>query len=205
MIFDLPTALQSAVSISWTMEHNHALAASPFSGHVQAQRGQMERWSFTMQFQRMGRAAAQEAMGFFMRLEGNLHTFRMYDPAGRKPLGVATGAPILAENVLAGARTVATQGWQPNVPGILKAGDWVQIGDNFARLRADADSSPTGTATLDLWPKLMTAAALATPVIVRDAKGIFRFTSDFPSWAVEARSVLRPFQISMTGVQEILQ
>lgn len=202
---DLPAALARVVSISWTMESNHGLAASVFSGHAQAQRGQLERWSFTMQFPRMTRAVAQEAMGFFMRLEGNLGTFRMSDPAACQPLGIASGSPVLAAAAPAGSRIVSVSGWQPNVARIMRAGDWVQIGDNFSRVRADVDSNALGSCNLDLWPRLMLAVDAGEPVIVRDAKGIFRFASDAPSWALDANEENKPYQISMTGQQEVLQ
>jgi hypothetical protein len=201
---DLPPSLQRATRLTWTAESNHALAESAFTGTVQAQRGQIERWSFTMEVKRMSRAEAQAAMAFFLRLEGPLNTFRMADPAALKPLGKGTGAPVASADTPAGSRTLATSGWLPNVPGQLKAGDWVQIGDQLSRVRADVDSSATGTATLDLWPKLMLPVTTGTPIVLRPAKGIFRFTSDLPSFDLAAADTNKPYTFRLTGVQEVL-
>ena len=201
---DIPDCLLRAVRLSWTMESNHGLAESAFTGTVQAQRGQIERWSFTMEVKRMTRADAQQAIAFFLRLEGPLGTFRMHDPAACKPLGKGTGSPVVAATTAAGSRTLATSGWLPNVLAQLKAGDWVQIGDQLSRVRLDVDSSATGTATLDLWPKLMLPVAAGTPIVLRPAKGIFRFTSDLPSWDIAAADTNRPHTFRLTGIQEVL-
>lgn len=186
------------------MESNHGLAVSPFSGHVQAQRGQIERWSFTMRIRRMTRAESQQAVAFFLNLEGNLNTFRMGDPAAPLPLGPSIGTPVLTADFPAGARTLTVSGWKPNVPGILKAGDWIQIGDHLTRLRADSDSNAAGQSTLDIWPKLHIAAAAASPVITRHPKGIFRFTSEMPAFDITAELTSRRYTFSLTGSQEIL-
>jgi hypothetical protein len=201
---DIPAELLNAVSISWKMETNHGLAESPFSGHVQAQRGQLERWSFVMKIRRLSRREAQIAEGFFMMLEAPFGVFRMTDPSRRHPLGKATGTPILATAAAPGDRTISVTGFTPNVAGILKAGDWVQIGDQLSKVRTDVASSATGTATISLWPKVMKTVPDETTIIVREAKGFFRFTSQPPEWEADASEKSRPYSFSLTGVQEIL-
>lgn len=204
MTIDLPASLTRAVSISWTMDSNHGVAESPFSGHVQTQRGAMERWKFTMAIRRMNRRDAAVAAAFFMRLEGRLNTFRMGDPSACLPLGRATGHPKLTASHAAGAATLTTYGWSPNVPGILRAGDWIQLGDQLTRLTADATSAADGTASISIWPRLYLTFPADTPLIVRDAKGIFRFTSDLPSYEVRAADYPASYQFQLTGTQEIL-
>lgn len=203
-IIDLPAALARAVTMSWTMEHGHGIASSPYSGITQSQRGSLERFRFTMRLARLTRAQAQAAQGFFLNLEGNLNTFRMSDPACPTPLGKAIGLPVLASGTSPGDRTLSTTGWTPNVPGILKAGDWIQLGDQLCKVRTDADSSATGTATLDVWPKIWQTHAASTSLVVRQPAGIFRFTSDFPEWALSNDNIRRPYEIQLTGIQEIL-
>ncbi|MEK7952792.1 hypothetical protein [Luteolibacter soli] len=201
---DIPEELLNAITISWKMESNHGLAESPFSGQAQAQRGQLERWSFVMKVRRLNRREAQVAEGFFLMLEAPFGLFRMPDPARRKPLGKATGNPILTAAATPGDRTISVSGFTPNVPGILKAGDWVQVGDQLSKVRADVNSSATGTATISLWPKIMRTVPDETPLIVRDAIGVFRFTSQAPEWEADAYERSRPYTFSLTGVQEIL-
>lgn len=201
---DLPEELLKATAIAWTMEANHALVASPFSGFVQAQRGTMERWSFVMTIRKLTRQEAQIAQGFFLMLEGPLGLFRMHDPAQCLPLGRASGVPKLSAAAASGARTISTDGWTANTPGVLKAGDWIQIGDQLTKVRADVNSSATGTATISIWPKVMVALADNTDVITRYPKGLFRFTSEAPAWEVVA-GMKRNYELKLTGVQEVLQ
>lgn len=201
---DIPAALLKATSITWKMDTNHALAASPFSGHVQAQRGQLERWSFTMELRRLTREEAQAAQGFFLALEASLGLFRMHDPAARLPLGVATGTPVLAATADPGDRTISISGFTPSVSNILRAGDWLQIGDQLAKVVADVSSSASGTASVTIWPKVMVEVPSGQPVTVREAKGIFRFTSQLPEWTADSSERGRPYTTVLAGVQEVL-
>lgn len=201
---DIPDVLLRATKLSWTSESNHGVAESPFSGIITTQRGSLERWSFTMDLKRMNRREAQQAIAFFLQLEGPLGTFRMHDPAACKPLGKGTGLPVVAEDSPAGSRTLATAGWLPNVAAQLIAGDWVQIGDQLSRVRQTVGSAADGAATLDLWPKLMLPVTAGTPIVLRPAKGIFRFTSELPSWDIAAADTNRTHSFRLTGVQEVL-
>lgn len=184
------------------MDHNHGIAAAPFTGIVQAQRGQMERWSFTMTLRRLTRKQASSAFGFFLNLEGPLNIFRMADPAALQPLGRATGMPV-GSATAAGSRTIATIGWTPNTD-ILRAGDWVQIGHNYSRVRNSVTSDASGAATLDLWPRIMLAVISGTPVKLRPARGLFRFSVTPPEFDISAESLLRTHEFRLAGSQEIL-
>lgn len=201
---DIPAPLLRAVSITWKMETNHALAASPFSGHVQAQRGQLERWSFTLELRRLTREEIQIAQGFFLALEASLGLFRMHDPAARLPLGTATGTPVLAATADPGDRTLSISGFTPSVSNILRAGDWIQIGDQLAKVVADTSSNASGVAAVTIWPKVMVEVASGQPVTVREAKGLFRFTTQLPEWTADSSERGRPFTTVLAGVQEVL-
>jgi hypothetical protein len=201
---DIPAALLNATSITWKMETNHALAASPFSGVVQAQRGQLERWSFTMELRRLTREEMQIAQGFFLALEASLGLFRMHDPAARLPLGRATGTPVLAATADPGDRTLSISGFTPSVSNILRAGDWIQIGDQLAKVVADISSDAAGLASVTIWPKVMVEVASGQPVTVREAKGIFRFTTQLPEWTADSSERGRPYTTMLAGVQEVL-
>lgn len=201
---DIPAPLLRAVSITWKMETNHALAASPFSGVVQAQRGQLERWSFTLELRRLTREEIQIAQGFFLTLEASLGLFRMHDPAARLPLGTATGTPVLAATADPGDRTLSISGFTPSVSNILRAGDWIQIGDQLAKVVADTSSNASGVAAVTIWPKVMVEVASGQPVTVREAKGLFRFTTQLPEWTSDSSERGRPFTTVLAGVQEVL-
>jgi len=203
LILDLPPELQRAVTLSWTMENNHGVAESPFSGHAQVQRGPLERWSFVMGVKPMNRRDAQIAQGFFLRLEGPLNLFRMFDPAAAKPLGHGLGLPVLRVAAAAGARTVETEGWKPG--SALLPGDWVQIGIQLCKARETAYAGPDGRATLDVWPRVMHELPAGARVSARPARGLFRMLSDAPAWDLDAGKLLRPYEFKLSGVQVVLR
>lgn len=204
MLHELPSILSKAVSINWTMDTNHGVSTSAFSGHVQTQRGQMERWKFAMKIRRLTRREASAAQEFFMAIEGPLGLFRMYDPAGKNPLGTASGSPALSASASPGDRALVTAGWSPNVASLLMPGDWLEVGYQLFKVRSIASSSNSGACSIAVWPKVMVPLASGLPVRFRSARGVFRFTTDAPSWDVSADLILRNHEFSLTGTQEIL-
>ena len=74
-----------------------------------------------------------------------------------------------------------TRGWTANVTGILKAGDYVQIGTGtnttLYRLTSDATSDSSGYAALEVWPQVRqnpAPPADATALILTNTVGRFR-------------------------------
>ena len=199
-----PADLLRATRITWRMATSHALAESPFSGHTQVQRGQLERFECDLEFARIPRHLAQQAIAFFLRLENNLHPFTMADPSAVKPLGPATGTPVVATLTAARAATVPTAGWTPNSPAILKAGDWIQIGDQLCRATADVPTAADGTAEIPIWPRLMIPMPATTPVKCHPATGIFRFASPPAEWDIDAALLRRSHTFRLTARQVIL-
>lgn len=109
------------------------------------------------------------------------------DPAGmlgQMPDGFAS---FVGENT-ARSRVLYTTGWTPNTTGILKAGDWLQLGSGAsARLHknlTDASSDGSGNAVLDIWPALREDVADGAAITVRSAKGVFRLADSRPRWTL---------------------
>lgn len=201
----LPKSLLLATSISWTPENNHGLVESPFSGITQAQRGRIQRWSFTMRLRRFTKSEGRQWQEFFLALDESIGLFTMYDPAHSRPAGKAFGGtPAVNGDASAGSGSIATDGWAANVAGLFLAGDWVQIGDHFAKITADVDSDSGGNATLPIWPKLYTDKPDDTAITIVEPRGIFRFISDLPSWEIETGRGAFPFTTALTGRQEVL-
>lgn len=74
-----------------------------------------------------------------------------------------------------------TKGWSNGVTGILKAGDYIQIGTGSAttlyRLTADSDSDSSGYAALEVWPQVrqgVTAPNDGATIITSNTVGRFR-------------------------------
>jgi hypothetical protein len=203
MILDFPHDTIRISVISWTPETNHGALVSPFTGAVTVQRGQLERWRFETELLPHSLEEAEIVQGFFLQLEGAANLFRMYDPAGALPRGQSAGAPVLDGAHPAGARSLLTAGWAASVLNQLRAGDWLQIGNQLLKVTDSVHSDIDGKATVPIWPALWLDQLTEAPIITRYAKGIFRMVAEHPSWSISAANRTRPYTFRLSGVQDI--
>ncbi|MFN3231680.1 MAG: hypothetical protein ACE363_05920 [Alphaproteobacteria bacterium] len=128
-------------------------------------------------------AQADAWVAWAMGQRGSFGTFYGFDPDRRTPRGVATGSPLVAGASQSGY-SLATDGWTPSVTGILRAGDWIEVGGLLRMVTQDADSSAGGAATLSISPGIGPGQSPAdnAPVTVTGAKGIFRLIDDRLTW-----------------------
>jgi hypothetical protein len=187
-----------------------AVSESPFTLSTQVQQHQGERWEAELSLPPMKRLAAEPWLVFRMKLKGRLGTFLMGDPDGRRPqVNTAICSPLVSGAGQTGEEIV-TDGWQTSDRGItcdstlvtsdataatcdsanvaLRAGDYVQFGSGLsARLHklldhAEITDSTTGKVTLTVWPSVRVAHADNSAITYRDAKGLFRMSSNEMSW-----------------------
>ncbi len=158
---------------------NVAVSRSVFTGEQQVQRWQGERWEFDLDLALMERPTAQAWAMFLAKMYGSYGTALIGDPAylAAGPRGIATGTPLVNGGGQSGD-TLATDGWTNGVTGILKAGDYIQLGTGAtSRLHVvldDANSSGGGAASLNIWPRLREAPANNSAIVVAGARGLFR-------------------------------
>jgi hypothetical protein len=140
------------------------------------------------------RKTAMQWVSFGLNLEGTYGRFLMGDPSAKTPLGIATGTPLVDGAGQTG-NFLVTKGWTPSQTGIMLCGDYIQIGTGLnARLHmvtADADSSAGGIATLRIAPSLRESPVDNAEIIVNDAKGLFKLTSNSFPWSVEPGKIYR--------------
>jgi hypothetical protein len=86
-----------------------------------------------------------------------------------------------------------TDGWTTSTTGILKAGDYIQIGGGAAaklhKVLDDVNSNSSGEATLTLWPDLRSAPSDNAAIVVSGAKGVFRLSTNQSDWDVNEASI----------------
>lgn len=170
------------------------MTESPFTLGQQVQEHAGEGWAGRVTVSPMvNRDIYEPWMAFLTALRGRRGTFLFGDPAGATPRGVATGTPV-ADTVgspslnVARDRVLYTRGWTEGVSGILKAGDWLQLGSgSSARLHKvlqDASSDSSGYAAIDIFPALRADVADGAAITVQSAKGIFRLADNRPRWTL---------------------
>lgn len=206
-IVDFPETVAKAVNIRWRMEHNHGQQLNPFSGTVLPIRGFLERWAFSITFKAMTRVQAQQLQGFFLELEGGLHVFRMRDPSQPSISGSNATNPVVATNAFARDHTVAMSGFSTTT-GTLKAGDWIQFPKGqMSKVMADVTGDGATGVDVRIWPHLWQDEAAGGTVIASTgspAYGYWRLRG-LPDWTADVKNLVRPFDSSLEGYQEVLQ
>lgn len=165
-----------------------AVGTSPYTIEQQTQRRQGQVWLMDVEYPPMQRATAEALHAALCSLNGREGTFIFGDSANKTARGTATGTPLVNGASQTG-EDLATDGWTAGVTGILKAGDWIQIGtgstSRLYKVLADANSNGSGQATLTLWPRIFTAWGDNAPITISFPKGVFRLTTDGHDWDID--------------------
>jgi hypothetical protein len=176
----LPTA-QGFTRVTWGTRSAVAMFASPFTGQQQIFQHPMQMLTVSIEMPPMKRDTASVFLGALLSLQGTRGTFLFGDPAYPTPRGIGTGTPLIAGGSQTGT-TLLTDGWTAAQTGIMRAGDWVQIGSGSTRqlcmVLVDANSDGSGAATLELFPRVRTAFADNTALTVSSPLGVFRLAED---------------------------
>lgn len=164
------------------------MSQSPFTAKQQVYKYTGQFWEAEVSLPPMKRADAEYWISFLLKLNGSYGTFLLGDPNGGTARGVATGTPLVKGDGQTGNELI-TDGWTPSQTGILKAGDYIQLGSGAtARLYKvldDVNSDSGGNATLTLWPDLRTAPSDNAAITVSNPKGNFRLVSSDQSWSID--------------------
>lgn len=163
------------------------VSQSPFTAKQQVYKYTGQFWEADISLPPMKRADAEYWISFLLKLNGSYGTFLLGDPNGATARGVATGTPLVKGANQTGADLI-TDGWTPNTTGILKAGDYIQLGTGSTSLLHkvldDVNSDGSGNATLTLWPDLRTAPSDNAAIVVSSPKGVFRLTANQQAWDI---------------------
>lgn len=221
-----PLAFPSAVEFTdLTFRQMEAVGASrsPFTMTRRRQRHLGQLWVVEAMLAPMKRPLAREMIAFRASLKGIYGNFLLGDVAGAVPRGIATGVPVTDTFLLFDSdsdsdfdsdtdimtnrvrdEVLYTRGWTPNVTGILKAGDYLQLGSGAtSRLYmnlTDVNSDAAGLAVLDIWPRLRADMADASPIVTVNAVGLFCMTSNVMEWSVTGAEI---YGIQFTAEEDL--
>ena len=176
----LPTHTGIA-QISLRANDTVAMNMSPFSARQQVYKYSGQFWEADITLPPMKREDAEQWITFLMKLNGAYGTFLLGDPNGATARGVATGSPVVNGASQTGYELV-TDGWTADTTGILKAGDYIQLGtgsdSRLYKVLDDVDSDGSGNATLDLWPNLRSSPDDDATITVSNCQSLFRLTTN---------------------------
>ena len=168
------------------------VSQSPFTAVQQVYRYTGQFWEADITLPPMKRADAEYWISFLLKLNGPFGTFLMGDPNGATPRGIATGTPLVNGAGQTGNELV-TDGWTTSQTGILKAGDYIQLGtgatSRLYKVLDDVNSDGSGNATLTVWPDLRSAPADNAAITVSNTKTTFRLNSAQTSWDINEATI----------------
>lgn len=132
---------------------------SVFTGQTQAQQWPgADLFSGTLTLPSLSQAQADDWISFLMQCRGRANAFMVGDPAKKSPRGSGSGTPFVDNNQNggnpAGSQWLGTKGWTANAQGVLRRGDWIQVGWRLYRVLDDINADGYGNALLPIWPSL---------------------------------------------------
>jgi hypothetical protein len=168
------------------------VSQSPFTAKQQVYKYTGQFWEAEISLPPMKRADAEYWISFLLKLNGSYGTFLLGDPNGATARGVATGTPLVKGASQTGNELV-TDGWTTSTTGILKAGDYIQLGTGSSaklhKVLDDVNSDSSGNATITIWPDLRSAPSDNAAITVSGAKGVFRLSTNQSDWDVNEASI----------------
>ncbi|SRR5579884_686123 len=183
----LPSSPPGIEAIELSSNDVVGIGASPFTGQQQILEWPGNWWTARISLPPMYRVDAERWIAFLVSLKGMSGTFLLGDPNGKTPLGIATGTPLVNGSNQTG-KVLATKGWTPSIAGILKAGDYLQIGSGATtrlyKAMKDANSDASGNCVVDVWPSIRDLPADGAAIVTSSAKGTFRRNSNQQAWTI---------------------
>lgn len=185
----LPT-VSGIKSILLRTKNSVGISQSPFTFKQQVVSYGGQAWEADISLPPMTRNDAEEWVSFLLKLKGFEGTFLLGDPSGATPRGSAASAP--GTPVVNGAGqtggSLSIDGLPTSAVGYLKAGDYVQLGTGSGatlhKVLNDVDTSAIGEATLDIYPSMRNSPTDGSVVVVINAKGVFRLSSNETQWSI---------------------
>lgn len=195
MAISYPLSLPTAAGIAkvrLTANSIVGISSSPFTAKQQVYKYPGQFWEADITLPPMKRVDAEYWISFLLKLGGSYGTFLLGDPNAATPRGVATGTPLVNGASQTGQELV-TDGWTTSTTGILKAGDYIQLGSassaQLYKVLDDVNSNASGQATLTIYPDLRSSPLDNATITVSNAKGVFRLSNGQQSWDINEASV----------------
>lgn len=129
-------------------------------------------------------------LAFAIAQRGRAESFQIVLPR-MKPLGVATGSPVVNGAHTVGDNTVGVSGFTIDTIGIMKAGDIVKFANHSKvyMVVVDANSDGTGNTVLTIEPPLIEPLADLEVVTVNDVPFTVSFANDIQTFKTNSPSL----------------
>ena len=168
------------------------ISSSPFTGQQQVYKHQGQWWEAEVSLPPMKRADAEQVVAFLLKMNGVYGTFLLGDKANPATRGVGTGTPLVNGASQTGDELI-TDGWTADTTGILKAGDWIQLGSGSStrlyKVLDDVNSDGSGNATINIFPSLRSSPDDDATITVSNTQGLWRLASNETEYSIDNMSI----------------
>lgn len=202
---DLPT-ITGVKSINLRTLNAVGVSRSPFTFKEQVFTHQGQMFQADIELPTLSRSQAEHWVTFLVKLKGQQGTFLLGDPTSATSRGSAAsnaGTPVVQGAGQTGD-TLSIQGAPANQTGYLLKGDYIQLGSGSSatlhKVLNDVNTGASGTASLDIYPAMRTAASDGGTVIVSNARGVFRLASNQTDWSIDD---LQRYSITFQAIEAI--
>lgn len=143
------------------------------------------RWLINASYDRLSSDEGRIIKAFAVAQNGIFESFQFVAPH-LAPRGVATGVPLVNGASQSG-RSVATDGWTPNITGIMLAGDFIKFGHSKVYVvTANVNSNSLGQAVLSIEPQLMISPPDNDPLTVTNVPFTVSFAKEVQEFPVQS-------------------
>jgi hypothetical protein len=169
--------------VDWTMQNIVGADPNPFTGKQQIQNWSSGWWEAVITMPPMPRSLAAQWIAFMAQCSGQNGVFYFGDGLGTKPLGSAQGNPVTAGSFQAPYK-LTSKGWSAKQFALLSPGDWLQVGYRLFQCMDQPSSDGAGNASFAIWPQWKEIPANGTPIVTKNAQGLFRMKNNSLRYSV---------------------
>lgn len=185
-IISMPTTPAAPATVDFTATDIVAMSISPFTGQQQVQDWQQGWIEASVSMPPLTHVQAQVWIAFMMALRGQANVFQLGDPLAVAPQGSGAGTPLVNGASQSGF-SLNTKGWTHGASGVLKPGDWLQIGYRLYRVILSAvNADGSGNATVNIWPSLRESPNDGDTIIIANTQGLWRLKNNARKWSETA-------------------
>lgn len=177
----------------------NAVNRSPFTNALQIQSWDADMWTLEIDLPPLNREQGRELQAWLLSMYGVTGTFTFGDPFGAVPRGNPRGTPFVEGNGQTG-RVLNTRGWTPNAQGVLKPGDYIQIGQRLYQCLTTANPDANGYSAFEIFPRLRESPLNGTPIITSNCVGMWRLADDDIEWSLD---VTQTYEFRIAAVEAL--
>lgn len=176
---------------TFRLEGHVSVYESPLSRASQQVVRGGSRWHSDVILAPMRMEDAAPLLAFLSHVQAGGHTFILGDVESVTPRGLATGTPVMDGDAQTGS-VIFTKGWGASLNGILKAGDFIQIGSELKRVVSDCDSDASGNALMNITPPLRETYPDGESILTTNTGAVMRLVdNDQASYTSAADGVVQ--------------